>query len=138
MLFHKIKQIISVIFNNQDSRQPENSNSQVCFSLDEKNSAIVTMNIEDPEDLTAEEISDNAEKFAKLVHVIMHGEANKQIREIIKNSSKNLDSSEKNNLYFQNVLFYQRLYEQEKKDEIKNQMYDKLVIRPSEAFNRYA
>jgi len=138
MLFHKIKQIISVIFNNQDSIQPENSNSQVCFSLDEKNSAIVTMNIEDPEDLTAEEISDNAEKFAKLVHVIMHGEANKQIREIIKNSSKNLDSSEKNNLYFQNVLFYQRLYEQEKKDEIKNQMYDKLVIRPSEAFNRYA
>ena len=138
MLFHKIKQIISVIFNNQDSIQPENSSSQVCFSLDEKNSAIVTMNIEDPEDLTAEEISDNAEKFAKLVHVIMHGEANKQIREIIKNSSKNLDSSEKNNLYFQNVLFYQRLYEQEKKDEIKNQMYDKLVIRPSEAFNRYA
>ena len=138
MLFHKIKQIISAIFSNQDSIQPENANSQVCFSLDEKNSAIVTMNIEDPEDLTAEEISDNAEKFAKLVHVIMHGEANKQIREIIKNSSKNLDSSEKNNLYFQNVLFYQRLYEQEKKDEIKNQMYDKLVIRPSEAFNRYA
>lgn len=138
MLFHKIKQIISVIFNNQDSIQPENSNSQVCFSLDEKNSAIVTINIENPEDLTAEEISDNAEKFAKLIHVIMQGEANKQIREIIKNSSKNLQSSEKNNLYFQNVLFYQQLYEQEKKDEIKNKLYDKLVIRPSEAFNRYA
>jgi hypothetical protein len=95
------------------------------------------MNIEDPEELTAEEISDNAEKFAKLIHVIMQGEANKQIREIIKNSSKNLQSSEKNNLYFQNVLFYQQLYEQEKKDEIKNKLYDKLVIRPSEAFNRY-
>ena len=138
MLFHKIKQIISAIFSNQDSIQPENANSQVCFSLDEKNSAIITMNIEDPEELTAEEISDNAEKFAKLVHVIMHGEANKQIREFIKNYSKNLDSSEKNNLYFQNVLFYQRLYEQEKKDQIKNQLYDKPVIRPSEAFNRYA
>lgn len=138
MLFHKIKQVLRSIFIKKEHKQTESVGSQICFSLDEKNLAFVTIDIEDPEELTSEEINDNAEKFAKLIHLIMHGNANKQIVDVIKSSSKNLDSSERNNLYFQNVLFYQQLYEQEKKDEIKNQLYDKLVIRPSEAFNRYA
>jgi uncharacterized membrane protein len=114
----------------------KNSNG-VSFYIDSKNNIMMNVDISDPDTLSLEEINNDAEKTAQVITSIINGDMNTQILKFIKKSAKTTETSPNSNLFFQNVLSYHEMQQKEKLDNIKSALYDKVVIRPSEAFNRY-
>ena len=105
--------------------------------IDSKNNIMMNVDISDPDTLSLEEINNDAEKTAQVITSIINGDMNTQILKFIKKSAKTTETSPNSNLFFQNVLSYHEMQQKEKLDNIKSALYDKVVIRPSEAFNRY-
>jgi len=115
----------------------QNKSNRVSFYIDSKNNIMMNVDITDPDDLSLEEMNNDAEKIAQVITAIINGDMNTQILNFIKKSAKTTETSANSNLFFQNVLSYHEMQQKEKLDNIKSTLYDKVVIRPSEAFNRY-
>lgn len=114
-----------------------NNTNGICFYIDSKNNITMNVDIADPDTLSLEQLNNDAEKTATVITSIINGDMNKQILKFINKSSKTTETSANTNLFFQNVLSYHEMQQKEKLDKIKTNLYDKVVIRPSEAFNRY-
>lgn len=114
-----------------------NNTNGICFYIDSKNNITMNVDIADPDTLSLEQLNNDAEKTATVITSIINGDMNKQILKFINKSSKTTETSANTNLFFQNVLSYHEMQQKEKLDTIKKNLYDKVVIRPSEAFSRY-
>ena len=127
--------LVSIVFIQTTSHQ-KNSNG-VSFYIDSKNKIMMNVDIVDPDTLSLEEINNDAEKTAQVITAIVNGDMNTQILKFINKSAKTTETSPNSNLFFQNILSYHEMQQKEKLDNVKSTLYDKVVIRPSEAFNRY-
>lgn len=136
MLF--IKSILDKFWKQKELNQKQDFSSGIFVSIDAKNTVSIDIDIPDPDSLTPNEISENAEKTALVISSIINGDLNNQIIKSIKKSSKSISDTANSNLYFQNVLSFYELQQKEKLDQAKEKLYDKVVIRPSEAFSKYA
>lgn len=133
-----IKKIYNYIKNILYPEYSKNNNTNgICFYIDSKNNITMNVDIADPDTLSLEQLNNDAEKTATVITSIINGDMNKQILKFINKSSKTTETSANTNLFFQNVLSYHEMQQKEKLDTIKNNLYDKVVIRPSEAFSRY-
>ena len=133
-----IKKIYNYIQNILYPEYSKNNNPNgICFYIDSKNNITMNVDIADPDTLSLEQLNNDAEKTATVITSIINGDMNKQILKFINKSSKTTETSANTNLFFQNVLSYHEMQQKEKLDTIKNNLYDKVVIRPSEAFSRY-
>lgn len=136
MLF--IKSILDKFWKQKELNQKQDFSSGIFVSIDAKNTVSIDIDIPDPDSLTPNEISENAEKTALVISSIINGDLNNQIIKSINKSSKSISDTANSNLYFQNVLSFYELQQKEKLDQAKEKLYDKVVIRPSEAFSKYA
>ena len=127
--------LVSILFIQTTSHQ-KNSNG-VSFYIDSKNKIMMNIDMADPDTLSLEEINNDAEKTAQVITAIVNGDMNTQILKFINKSAKTTETSPNSNLFFQNILSYHEMQQKEKLDNVKSTLYDKVVIRPSEAFNRY-
>tara|TARA_B100001778_G_scaffold92184_2_gene75295 strand:- start:12624 stop:13046 length:423 start_codon:yes stop_codon:yes gene_type:complete len=137
LLIKSIYNYIKSIFGSKNISINNNHSNGVSFYIDSKNHIMMNVDINDPDTLSLDELTDNAEKTAIIITSIINGDINDQILTFIKKSSKTIETSANTNLFFQNVLSYHEMQQKEKVDNIKTNLYDKVVIRPSEAFNRY-
>ena len=136
MLF--IKSILNKFWKQKELNKKQDFSSGIFVSIDAKNTVSIDIDIPDPDSLTPNEISENAEKTALVISSIINGDLNNQIIKSINKSSKSISDTANSNLYFQNVLSFYELQQKEKLDQVKEKLYDKAVIRPSEAFSKYA
>lgn len=136
MLF--IKSILNKFWKQKELNKKQDFSSGIFVSIDAKNTVSIDIDIPDPDSLTPNEISENAEKTALVISSIINGDLNNQIIKSINKSSKSISDTANSNLYFQNVLSFYELQQKEKLDQVKEKLYDKVVIRPSEAFSKYA
>ena len=136
MLF--IKSILNKFWKQKELNKKQDFSSGIFVSIDAKNTVSIDIDIPDPDSLTPNEISENAEKTALVISSIINGDLNNQIIKSINKSSKSTSDTANSNLYFQNVVSFYELQQKEKLDQVKEKLYDKVVIRPSEAFSKYA
>lgn len=133
-----IKSILNKFWKQKELNKKQDFSSGIFVSIDAKNTVSIDIDIPDPDSLTPNEISENAEKTALVISSIINGDLNNQIIKSINKSSKSISNTANSNLYFQNVLSFYELQQKEKLDQVKEKLYDKVVIRPSEAFSKYA
>jgi len=131
-IYNHIKDIFFSRYNKED-----NNLNGICFYIDSKNNITMNVDIADPDTLSLDQITNDAEKTATVISSIVNGDMNSQILKFINKSSKTTETSPNTNLFFQNVLSFHEIQQKEKLDAIKDNLYDKVVVRPSEAFSRY-
>ena len=104
LLIKNIYNYIKNIFNSKNISVKSNNENGISFYIDSKNHIMMNVDINDPDTLSLDELTDNAEKTAIIITSIINGDINDQILKFIKKSSKTIETSASTNLFFQNVL----------------------------------
>jgi hypothetical protein len=110
---------------------------QAVFSIGRDQNVTMLMNIDNIELLSSDEINNNSEVVAKMLYYIAYGPICDSIKEFIDQALVNSKDDPQATLFFQNMNTYYNLYIDNRNKQLKEKLYDRIVVKPSEVFHKY-
>lgn len=133
MLYKKI----DIDNKNHKTKTDNQEIGQAVFSIGRDQNVTMLMNIDNIELLSNDEINNNSEVVAKMLYYIAYGPICDSIKEFIDQALVNSKDDPQATLFFQNMNTYYNLYIDHRNKQLKEKLYDRIVVKPSEVFHKY-
>ncbi len=144
MIKFLIDKIVNILYKKTDidnqshkTKTGDQEIGQAVFSIGTEQNVTMLMNINNIEELSNEEINNNSEIIAKMLYYIAYGPICDSIKEFIDQALVNSKDDPQATLLFQNVNTYYNLYIDNRNKQLKEKLYDRIVVKPSEVFHKY-